>query len=128
MELNAQISLSIRNKKKFDVFPSFFAPVLNALYPLHTEKGFRKPQLSTWRDEACVEFQRGPIRVSVQYVWPNFVELRVAREGQLRNAHFVLYKKFHDVNRGNVALLAEPLYDYLVGVSEEIYKEIGHDE
>ena len=114
----------MKNKKKFEIFPSFFAPALNALYPLHTEKGFRKPQLSIWRGEACVEFQRGPIRVLVQYEWPNFVEVRVAREGQPRNAHFVLYEKFQDIHRENVALLAEPLYDYLLRVSEKIYAKI----
>jgi hypothetical protein len=124
MELDAHISLSMKNKKKFEIFPSFFAPALNALYPLHTNKGFKKPQLATWRDEACVEFQRGPIRVLVQYQWPNFVEVRVRHEGQPRNADFVLYEKFQDIHTDNATLLAQPLYEYLLSVSEQIYEKI----
>lgn len=127
MELSEQISLSKKNAKKFEVVPDFFAPALNALYELHTERGFRKPRLSTWRDEAILEFQRGVLNVSVQYVWPNFVEVRVSREGQLRNRDFVLYEKFPGVSKENVVTLSKPLYEYLRRISKQIYEQIGDE-
>ena len=128
MELRGEISLSKKNAKQFKVFPSFFAPALNALYELHTEKGFRKPSLSTWCEEASLDFQRDVLKVSVQYVWPNFVEVRVSRAGQPRNKHFVLYEKFSGVSKENLMALAKPLYEYLLKVSEQIHEEIARDE
>lgn len=113
MELDRGIGLSKKHAKAFAVFPSFFAPALSAFYRLHTDKGFLKPKLSTWRNEACVELQRGSTRVLVQYEWPNFVEVRIARSGQTRDKHFVLYERFQRINRENVTALAEPLYKFL---------------
>ena len=121
-----QISLSKSQEKVFRTFPDFFAPTLNALYGLHTEKGFNKPKLSTWREEACLEFRRGPTRVLVQYAWPAFLEVRIGREGQPRNTHFVLYKKFEGIGKDTVMQLAEPLYGYLMQVSEQIYEKTDH--
>lgn len=127
MELDRKISLSKSQQKTFGVVPYFFAASLNALYRLHTDEGFRKPELSTWRDEACVELRRGVVRVLVQYAWPNFVEVRVARDGQPRNVHFVLYETFEGVGKDNVTALAEPLYEYLLAAADRILDNIGDE-
>lgn len=57
MNLRNDISLSKKAMRIFANSPRFFAPVLNALYDLHTEHGFRKPRLSSHTNELWVDFR-----------------------------------------------------------------------
>ena len=75
MELKDHITLSQKHQKSFRVFPSFFTSALNALYFLKTEYGFRKPELSTWRNEANLVFSSERFKITVEYESPNWVDI-----------------------------------------------------
>ena len=75
MELKDHITLSQKSQKSFRVFPSFFTSALNALYFLRDEYGFRKPELSTWKNEANLVFSSNQIKVTVEYESPHWIEI-----------------------------------------------------
>lgn len=79
MELKDHITLSQKNQKNFRVFPSFFISALNALYFLRDEYGFRKPELSTWKNEANLIFSTNRLKITVEYESPNWIEISFRR-------------------------------------------------
>ena len=125
MKLKDSITLSKKHKKAFDIFPFFFIPSLNTLYKLNTEKGFTKPKLSTWRDEALIEFTKKENRVLIQYLWLNFVEIRIGKKGQPKNQDFMLSKTFKTVNEKSASDIHQPLNKYLQSVLVDIYEELN---
>lgn len=72
----------------------FFAPVLNALNPLHAEYNFLKPKLFTHHDESTVTYERGKSKVIVQYFGPNYIDVTIGIYGQPRNEHYFIKKEF----------------------------------
>jgi hypothetical protein len=79
MKLKEHIVLSQKHQKSFQVFRSFFTSALNALYFLRDEYGFRKPELSTWRNEANLVFSSEQFKVTVEYESPNWIEISFRR-------------------------------------------------
>ena len=75
MQLKDHISLSKKHQKTFQVFPVFFTVSLNEFYFLKDDFGFRKPELSTWRNEATLKFKSDLFDISIQYEAPNWVEI-----------------------------------------------------
>ena len=75
MELKEHITLSQKHQQSFRVFPSFFTSALNALYFLRDEYGFRKPELSTWKNEANLVFSSNYFEITIEYESPNWIEI-----------------------------------------------------
>jgi hypothetical protein len=68
MSLPESITLSRKATATVDSFPEFFEPVLNALYDLHLKHGYRKPQMSIYRDESTVIFKGKNHSISISYL------------------------------------------------------------
>lgn len=68
MPLGETIKLSKKAQATFERFPAFFEPTLNALYDLHLQHGYRKPELSIYRDESTVLFKAKDHSIAIMYL------------------------------------------------------------
>ena len=120
MELDSNISLPKKYHTMFNTCKYFFAPVLNSLNVLHTDKKFLKPKLSKHLDEATVTYFRGKASVYVQYFEPNYIDVTIGISNQpIKNNYFI--KKAFD-KEYNAEELSICISDFLNSNIEEFYE------
>lgn len=81
MELRSHITLSKAHQKTLQIFPYFFIPALNEFYFLKDDLGFKKPDLTTWKNEANLTFESNNIEITVAFETPNLIEIIFKRLG-----------------------------------------------